>query len=131
MWLLHNVSDITPLQAYDQARREFYELRLQQDVERRVAKEEALATGAYFGKSTLQVGMELEDRAFERWKEWAQKGATLAEQKREAVDAGVGIETESPLLSADDPETEAGLDEIESSIPAQGQDALGGAIARP
>lgn len=131
MWLLHNSPDLSPLQAYDQARREFYELRLQQDVERRVAKEEALATGAYFGKSTLQVGMELEDKAFERWKEWAQKEAILAEQKRGAAATGVAVENESPLLSADDPETEAALDEIGSSTPAQGQDAFGGAIARP
>lgn len=126
MWLLHNVPDITPLRAYDQARKEFYELRLQQDVQRRVAKEEALATGAYFGKSTLQVGMELEDAAFERWKEWAQERVVVAEQKRGAAAVGVTVEDESALLSADDPETEAVMDAHGNSAPAQGQDALGG-----
>ncbi|MCJ1306144.1 mitochondrial ribosomal small subunit component [Hypocenomyce scalaris] len=127
IWLLHNVPEITSSQAYDQARREFYELRLQQDVQRRVAKEEALATGAYFGKSTLQVGMELEDKSFQRWKEWADKEVILAEQKRGAVFTGVENE-EIPLLV--DPETEAALDERGSSIPDQGQDAPGGAIAK-
>ncbi|KAL8634826.1 MAG: hypothetical protein Q9228_007616, partial [Teloschistes exilis] len=59
---------MTPARAYDQARKEFYERRLHQDVERRIAKEEAVATGAYFGKTILQVGMELEDKVFEDWK---------------------------------------------------------------
>lgn len=131
MWLLHNVPGLTRLQAYDQARREFYEIRLQQDVERRVAKEEAQATGAYFGKSSLQVGMELEDKAFELWKGWAQNEVVVMEQKRGAVDSGVAVDDGSQVLSADDPETEAALDEIGSSIPAQGQTALGGAIVRP
>lgn len=130
MWLLQNNPGLTSLQAYDQARREFYEIRLQQDVERRVAKEEALATGAYFGKSALQVGMELEDRAFERWKEWAQKEALLAEQKRAASDTGSTVD-ELPIPSTDDPELDAGLDDIGSSISAQEQDPLGGPIARP
>ena len=96
-------------------------------MQRRVAKEEALATGAYFGKSTLQVGMELEDKSFQRWKEWADKEVILAEQKRGAVFTGVENE-EIPLLV--DPETEAALDERGSSIPDQGQDAPGGAIAK-
>ena len=73
MWLLHNKPGITPAKAYDQARKEFYALRLREDVERRVAKEEALATGAYFGKTNLEVGMELEDQEYERWKAWASK----------------------------------------------------------
>ena len=38
--------------------------------------------GAYFGKSFLQVGMELEDQQFEAWKKWASKqiDAVKAEQ---------------------------------------------------
>ncbi|KAL8945917.1 MAG: hypothetical protein Q9222_007612, partial [Ikaeria aurantiellina] len=69
--LQHSQPPMTSAKAYDIARKEFYDLRLQQDIERRVAKEEAMATGAYFGKSVLQVGMELEDKVFEEWKAWA------------------------------------------------------------
>lgn len=75
--------------AYDQARQEFYAIRHQEDVERRVAKEEALSTGAYFGKSMLEIGMELEDKTYETWKEWAQKEVEVIEQQRSAVYTGV------------------------------------------
>ena len=58
-------------QAYDKVRREFYALRQEEEVERRIAGEEARMVGAYFGKSALQVGMEVEDSQFEHWKSWA------------------------------------------------------------
>lgn len=127
MWLLHNNPGITRAKAYDQARKEFYELRLQEDVERRVAKEEAQATGAYFGKTPLQIGMDLEDKVFENWKEWASKEVVLVEQKRAAMYTGVDADSET--LYAE--ETDAALEEVDGSIPAQGQEALGGAVFRP
>ena len=50
-------------------------MRLQEDVERRIAKEEALSTGAYFDKSALEIGMDVEDKQFEEWRVWAIKQA--------------------------------------------------------
>lgn len=82
LWLLKNVPDMTSSKAYDQARQEFYAIRHQEDVERRVAKEEALATGAYFGKSMLEVGMELEDKTYEGWKAWALQEIEVIGQQR-------------------------------------------------
>jgi small subunit ribosomal protein S23 len=64
---------MTKGEAYDQARREFYQLRMREDIERRVAREEAEAYGAYWGKSNLEVGMELEDKEYNRWLDWAGK----------------------------------------------------------
>jgi len=81
LWLLNNTPDITKTEAYDIARREFYRLRLQEDIERRVAVEEAEATGAEFEPRMLDFGMELENQEFERWKEWAQMEAQLLNQK--------------------------------------------------
>ena len=129
MWLLQNVHNMTKAGAYDQARKEFYELRLHEDVRRRVAKEEALATGAYFHKSTLEVGMEIEDREYEEWKKWAIKQVKDLEQKLNAM--YTGQDNESMDLSPDDPDTEAGLEEISDNLPAQDQSALGGAPAIP
>ena len=126
---MHNEPSMTLAKAYDQARKEFYQLRLQEDVERRVAKEEAQATGAYFGKSMLEIGMELEDKVFEEWKEWAANEVVQNEQKRAAM--YTGIDNESMAMSSDDPETEAAVQEIGDSIPAKGQEALGGAMVRP
>lgn len=72
MWLMHN-NFLSKEQAYDVARRELYTLRHKEDVERRVAQEEARMVGAYFGKSALQVGMTIENRTYEGWKRFAQR----------------------------------------------------------
>ncbi len=130
LWLRHNVPDITSAQAYDQARKEFYELRLQEDVERRVAKEEAMSTGAYFGKSALEIGMELEDKEYERWKEWATKEVAVADQKQAAMYTG-GVESAEIAADSNPAEYEAALEEVSDQIPAQGQSALGGVMIRP
>ena len=129
MWLQDNVHYRAPARAYDQARKEFYKVRLQEDIQRRVAKEEALATGAYFNKSTLDIGMELEDKQYEEWKAWAIKEVNDAEQRRNAM--YTGQDNEAMDLSPDDPETEAGLNEIGDVLPAKGQSAYGGAAAIP
>jgi len=129
IWLMENIPKMSKAGAYDQARREFYEERLQEDVERRVAKEEALATGAYFGKSMLEVGMELESREYERWREWATQQVIEAKQRQASM--YTSVDSASAAISADDPETIAGLEEFGESIPAQGQESLGGMPVRP
>lgn len=85
--------------AYDTARVEFYKLRQQEEVERRIAVEEARMYGAYFGKSAMQVGMELEDAAYETWKKWATEQierieAQRAEAYSNVVDVQEGEEAE-------------------------------------
>ncbi|KAL9604958.1 MAG: hypothetical protein Q9219_000146 [cf. Caloplaca sp. 3 TL-2023] len=120
---------MTPARAYDQARKEFYEFRLQQDIERRVAKEEAMATGAYFGKTTMQIGMDLEDRTFEDWKKWAARETLRLDQQQAAMYTGAGNDPDS--LQESDAEVEEAVDELDASVPAQGQEALGGATFRP
>lgn len=130
LWLRRNVPGISSAQAYDQARKEFYELRLQEDVERRVAKEEATSTGAYFGPSLLDIGMELEDKEHEKWKRWAQGEIQLREQKNDAMYTG-GFDNEAAALDADEGEFNAAAEEVSDQIPAQGQTALGGAAIHP
>ncbi|KAL2055530.1 hypothetical protein ABVK25_004338 [Lepraria finkii] len=125
LWLLHNVPKITKSQAYDQARKEFYGLRLQEDIERRVAREEAMSTGAYFGPSVLDIGMELEDKEYERWKEWAAKEVETMEQRSAAMYTGL-VDSEEAALDADPAEYEAAVEEVSDQIPAQGQSGLGG-----
>ncbi|KAE8453106.1 mitochondrial ribosomal small subunit component [Mollisiaceae sp. DMI_Dod_QoI] len=90
LWLMHNVPDMNSNQAYDIARKEFYAIRHEEEVERRVAKEEALWTGAYFGKGVLQIGMELEDKTYEAWKQWATREVEAIERQRDAAYTGVG-----------------------------------------
>ena len=87
-----DTESMTKRQAYDQARQEFYDERLRQDVERRVAKEEAESTGAYFGKSMLAVGMELEDVAYDEWRAWADNEVTIMEQNKVASNAAASVQ---------------------------------------
>ncbi|KAK7511137.1 mitochondrial 37S ribosomal protein mS23 [Phyllosticta citriasiana] len=94
-------------QAYDIARKEFYEKRTDEDIERRIAKEEALAVGAYFGNSPLEYGMLLEDRAYDDWKVWADKEIELAAQQEAAAYGGEAAAVEadgkkSPMIEAGD-----------------------------
>jgi small subunit ribosomal protein S23 len=70
MWLIKH-KGLSKASAYDLARREFYQHRHRSEIRSRIAKEEAQHVGAYFGKSALEVGMELEDRSWEAWKQWA------------------------------------------------------------
>lgn len=113
LWLLKN-QDISFERAYDQARKEFYALRLQEDVERRVAKEEALATGAFFGKSALEIGMELEDKEYERWRSKAEKQMVERRQKRFATyNNGDDATTSDPLTAAVDSDS---IDEDEEAV---------------
>ncbi|OAX85288.1 37S ribosomal protein S25, mitochondrial [Emergomyces africanus] len=109
LYLLNNVPDMTKGAAYDIARREFYQLRLQEDVERRVAQEEALATGAYFGPDMHTVGMELENQEYEKWKVWAESENQAMEQRLAAFTGSTGpreesaeAEDEAPLIEEED-----------------------------
>lgn len=95
--------------AYDIARREFYRIRLQEDIERRVAAEEAEATGAQFGPRYLDIGMELENKEFDNWKEWAKTQAQLLGQRTAALSGAPELATENDVEKA------AELDQIEES----------------
>ena len=86
---------MTKNQAYDVARKEFYALRHEEEVERRVAKEEAMWTGAYFGKSVLEIGMQLEDQVYDGWKEWARTEIEAADMKRDAAYSSVPTSDET------------------------------------
>ncbi len=75
--------------AYDVARKEFYKLRQQEEIENRIAVEEARMYGAYFGKNNLQVGMQIEDATYESWKKWATDQIQKLESERSAAYANV------------------------------------------
>ncbi|KAL2002015.1 hypothetical protein VTN02DRAFT_801 [Thermoascus thermophilus] len=101
LYLLNTVPNITKSEAYDIARREFYKLRLQEDIERRVAAEEAEATGATFGPTMLEVGMELENQEYERWKAWAKTEAQVQDQRAAAFAGAPETLAGDDSLSAD------------------------------
>ncbi|OJD28754.1 mitochondrial 37s ribosomal protein rsm25 [Diplodia corticola] len=128
-WLMQHAK-LDKATAYDQARREFYDFRHKEAIEQRIAKEEAQAVGAYFGLGPLEVGMGLEDEAFEHWKAWALKEIELQHQTHAAMYSGADP---SATPDAEDPDTLAATEELEDSIPATkaGQEARGGALLHP
>ncbi|PYH77200.1 37S ribosomal protein S25, mitochondrial [Aspergillus uvarum CBS 121591] len=107
LWLLNNTVGMTKSAAYDIARREFYQLRLREDIERRVAAEEAEATGAVFGPTQLEVGMKLESQEYERWKVWAKDEAQVLEAKHASMAGPVVPENEASVSVGEDPADES------------------------
>ncbi|KAK5632586.1 hypothetical protein RRF57_008300 [Xylaria bambusicola] len=101
LWMMHNVEGMTQEMAYDIVRKEFYALRHEEDVERRIAKEEALKMGAYFGKTTLQVSMELEDEQYENWRKWASKQISSVQAEQDSAYTNFGDVEESDGASSD------------------------------
>ena len=97
LWLLNNVPDMTKSTAYDIARREFYKLRLQEDIQRRVAAEEAAAYGAEFGPSYMEIGMKMESEQYDKWVAWARETSLVQDQRKSALsgapDLGETIES--------------------------------------
>ncbi|KAI0407816.1 37S ribosomal protein S25 [Xylaria palmicola] len=109
MWMMYNVQGMTEAKAYDMVRREFYALRHAEDVERRIAKEEAMKVGAYFGKSALQVGMEIEDLQYDNWKKWAGRQIQTVHAAQDAAYTNFGETGEADAaaeLPEEDPELE-------------------------
>ena len=92
LYLLHNVPDISESQAYDIARKEFYAHRLREDIERRVAVEEAEAVGTDFGKSLNQKSIEIEDKMYDDWERWS-KQMVMENMQRNAAFSGQQLET--------------------------------------
>jgi len=128
IWLMQH-EGLNEAQAYDKARKEFYFYRHREDVERRVTKEEALATGAYFGKGPIEIGMELENQQWEDWKAWALK--EIEKEKQQAGAAYSGKDSEEADSTAEG--QEAVLDESGSNVPGSqaGLDALDGLPEMP
>jgi small subunit ribosomal protein S23 len=99
---MNHVQGITEEQAYDAVRREFYALRQEEEVERRIAQEEARMVGAYFGKTPMQIGMELEDQQFEEWKKWAVEETMKIEAERSQAYTSFGDDSKDPDLLEED-----------------------------
>ena len=127
MWLMKH-RGLSKQHAYDVARREFYKHRHLEEVRRRVAKEEAMHVGAYFGKGPLEVGMEIEDRSYENWKSWA--ASQIEDEQQMRAQLFSGPQTGDEMTTS---EYDSALDEVQDAVPnsREGQSALGGATVHP
>lgn len=88
-----HVTQLSKDEAYDIVRKEFYTIRQQEQITKRVAIEEARMVGGYFGKNRLEVGMMLEDETYDRWRSWANKQIGKAEAKKGSAYQNFGKDT--------------------------------------
>ena len=118
-------------EAYDQARKEFYAFRHREDIQRRVTREEALNTGAYFGPSQIDIGVQLEGAAFDDWKQWAQEESLRKRQEAAAMYTDIDNEQPSTSREADEsePQTEEHEADEEISVADGNQTATAGSMA--
>ena len=124
---------LTKSQAYDLARRQLYTHRHFEDIERRIAREEALHTGAYFQPGPNALAAPLEDAKFDAWREWAARRVASLSNMRMAGYSGSEVEDgpeggESSVVEESEGEIEEGQQEVEA--PKSGRDAIAEAVAR-
>ncbi|KIX10313.1 uncharacterized protein Z518_01395 [Rhinocladiella mackenziei CBS 650.93] len=100
LWLLENVPDITVPQSYDIARKEFYTLRRQQETRDRIAAEEARHMGAEFGKTAIQIGMKIENEAYNDWEAWARQVMNEQTQRNAAFEGTTTAAEDQALREA-------------------------------
>ncbi|KAF4984524.1 hypothetical protein FZEAL_300 [Fusarium zealandicum] len=107
MWLMEQ-EKVGRRKAYDVTRREFYRLRQEEEIEKRMALEEAKHVGAYFGKTRTDVAHDLEDREFEAWKIWAGKETERQESRNSDVESfGLEEDASTGEAAVDAPAAEA------------------------
>lgn len=102
LYLLQTVPNIEDDVAYDIARKEFYDLRRQQEVRMRIAAEEAESTGAVFGKNPLQWGIQVENKHHDDWERWAREQVVLQQQKNAAFAGSTMVSEEDALADTTD-----------------------------
>lgn len=82
LYLVRNKQHDNIIDAYNQARFEFYRLRMQQELDEQVAQEEAEMFGSVFNASALEYGIAQEQRVIDQWKKKAIKETEISAAKR-------------------------------------------------
>ncbi|ODQ67285.1 mitochondrial ribosomal protein [Nadsonia fulvescens var. elongata DSM 6958] len=75
------------LKAYDQARFEFYRLRIHDEIENRIAREESEMFGAVYGQTPIEYGLGAEQEALESWRSAAIEATKLKRAKQSGPSA--------------------------------------------
>ncbi|CDO94562.1 unnamed protein product [Kluyveromyces dobzhanskii CBS 2104] len=82
------------IDAYDQARFEFYRLRIEQEVQDQIAQEEAEMFGSVFNISSVEYGIAKEQKVIDTWKRKAIQQAELMAARSSNPSASWANETE-------------------------------------
>lgn len=95
LWLLKDgnqqAKSKTLFEAYDQARFEFYQLRMAEEMNLVVSKEESQMFGAQFASTNLQWGIKKEQDVIDRWAKIGERRTKIKEASRNKASASAGI----------------------------------------
>lgn len=100
MHLMAQHPHLTTRDAYDIARKEFYQLRMQEDITRRIAAEEAMAVGAVFDKHYVDIMFEREGKVVEDWRVKAAGDLALRKHRRNAAYTSTSAEEDGMTAAA-------------------------------
>lgn len=107
LYLLKESPGKSVVEAYDQARFEFYRLRMQQEVEQQVAQEECEMFGSVFGTSAIDFGVEQEQKVIDVWKQKAlEETDLLAARRANPSETWAAAEDEEDKKGPEDQNTE-------------------------
>lgn len=85
-----NGEETTLFQAYDQARFEFYQLRMAQELESAVAKEELSMFGAVYSSTNMDWGLQKEQEFIDVWVKVGEERTKVREASRSKTSSSVG-----------------------------------------
>ncbi|ODV95978.1 hypothetical protein PACTADRAFT_49403 [Pachysolen tannophilus NRRL Y-2460] len=80
LYILEN-ENLSLLNAYDKARFEYYRVKIEQESEENISKEESAMYGAVFDKSLVEFGFNKEQEIIEKWKQDAEAATQLLEAR--------------------------------------------------
>lgn len=90
LWLMKNESNLTPFEAYDKARFEFYKLRMSEEMESHVAKEESSMYGGIIGSTNVNWNLSKEQEYIDIWTQIAEERTQVMEANMNRSSAPVG-----------------------------------------
>ena len=109
LWLM-NCQHLPERTAYQMATQKFYSVRIGQDIDRRIAKEEQEAFGLEFFPGPVDVGVELEQKQIADWRE---KAAKQVEQRTAAT-------SDTEFIANEEDKKEGGDEEEDSKKKDEG-----------
>ncbi|RCK60547.1 37S ribosomal protein S25, mitochondrial [Candida viswanathii] len=100
LWLFRE-ANMPLFEAYDKARFEFYKLRMSEEMESHVAREESSMYGAVFGHTVVDTNLKEEQKYIDIWTEVGQEKTKImhANKNRSSAPAGSVIEEGSLAIS--------------------------------
>lgn len=91
LWLFKNESNnLTPFEAYDKARFEFYKLRMIEEMESHVSKEESTMYGGIFNNTNIKWNLSKEQEFIDIWTQIAEEKTQIMEANMNRSSAPVG-----------------------------------------